>query len=135
MDQRDIDRALVAMGGRPTNSSGWGMLKATRSGTFVSERDPTEGVTLTEGVSRVNPRHWIVSERPELFRVVDKRDVHTAQTHSRYLERSREELERGRTSTRARTPYRPGVLSRGVLPPRPHRNVLPAKAAPWRLPR
>ena len=119
-------------GGRPANSSGWGMLDAVKSGTYTSERDPANTITIEAGTTRVCRGYWLAVERPELFRPADKRDSRTLREHSANLERTRQELERGMPPGRA--PRRKGVLApKGVLPPKPpFRLPRPAKA--WKLP-
>jgi hypothetical protein len=118
-----IDKRLIGMLGlRPRNSSGWGMLRAVKSGAFTSERDPADRCTIAAGTTRVAYDYWLAVERPELFMPIDKRDSRTIDAHRGNLERTQRELERGRTTTRAtRTSH--------VLPSRP------AGREPWRLPR
>jgi hypothetical protein len=139
-DQRElaglIDKRLIGMLGlRPLGSPGWGMLRAVKSGAFTSERDPGERCTITAGKTQVAYDYWLARERPELFMPIDKRDTRTIDAHSRNLERTRHELERGRT--RASGPARPRS---GVLPPRTGGSTLrlpggPSGARPLRLPR
>lgn len=129
-----IDKRLIGMLGlRPRNSSGWGMVAAVRSGAFVSERDPADRCTIEAGKTRVSYDYWLARERPELFMPVDSRDARTIEAHSRNLERTRHELERGRT--RASGPAR----TSSVLPPKESRARLrlprSPSARPLRLPR
>ena len=108
---------------RPPNSPGWGRLVATKTGSFISERDPRERVTINKGTTRVAPGHWIARERPELFRPVDRRDGRTYRAHSANLERARQDLERGGTATRRVSDQR----RTGVLPaPRPTASLFRA---------
>jgi hypothetical protein len=128
---RAVVEAEALKAGRPANSPGWGMLEATKSGAFTSKGG--ERTTITAGTSRVSSAHWLAREYPEAFRPCDKRDARTTREHQRSLAHVREELERGRPTSRR--PHRRSVLSRGVLPPRGYTPVLPRKAEPWRLPR
>jgi hypothetical protein len=128
-----IDKRLIGMLGlRPPNSSGWGMLRAVKSGTFTSKSG--ERTTIKKDVTRVAAEHWLAREFPEAFRVVDKRDTRTIDAHRGNLERTRQELERGRTG--ASGPARPRS---GVLPPRKRAETWrlpnPAATRPLRLPR
>jgi len=92
------------------------MLLACKSGSFVSERDPRERVTITANTTRVAPDYWLARERPELFTPVDRRDTRTYSLHRDNLERARRDLERGGTATRRVSDQR----GAGVLPtPRP----------------
>jgi hypothetical protein len=128
-----IDKRLIGMLGlRPPNSSGWGMLRAVKSGTFTSKSG--ERTTITAGTTRVSSDYWLARERPELFMPIDKRDTRTIAAHSRNLEHARQTLERGRTTRPATT--RTG----GVLPPRAGGSTLrlpggPSGARPLKLPR
>jgi hypothetical protein len=125
-----IDKRLIGMLGlRPSNSSGWGMLRAVKSGTFTSKSG--ERATITAGTTRVSSDYWLARERPELFMPIDKRDVRTIDAHRGNLERAQQQLERGRpTRTATRT---------GVLPPRKGAETWrlpnPAATRPLRLPR
>jgi hypothetical protein len=114
--------------GRPANSPGWGRLVATKSGAYVSERDPADHTFIEAGRTHVIPSYWLACERPELFKPADRRDTRTYQEHRGYLEHARRALERGRTSARS---------SSRVLPTPRHEPVLPSprKGQPWRLPR
>jgi hypothetical protein len=120
-DQRElaglIDKRLIAtLGLRPPNSPGWGQLKALKT---VRLRSPDGAlVEFKAGVTRVSRDYWAVRLHPEVFRVIDQRDTRSLREHSRALDRTRRELERGSTSTPAR----------GVLPPR-------TAVRPLRLPR
>lgn len=116
---------------RPPNSLGWGMLAAVRGGTYVSERDPSESVTIKAGQTRVCRGYWLAVERPELFRPADMRDVRTCREHRANLARARQQLERGRPTRQA--PRRKGVLApKGVLPPKPAFR-LPRPPTPTRV--
>jgi hypothetical protein len=122
------EAAVLARGtGRPRNSPGWGMLVATRSGEFSPERDPSERVTITAGTTRVRADYWLARERPELFKLADRRDTRTYRSHTRNLEHARQELERGRPN-RARR--RTDALK---LPGQPFR--LPRHYTAFKLPR
>ena len=79
----------------------------------LSGRDPADRCTIEAGKTRVAYDYWLAVERPELFMPIDKRDTRTIEAHSRNLDRTRHELERGRP--RASGPGRPRS---GVLPPR-----------------
>jgi len=122
-------RDPILWAGRPTNSPGWGMLTAVKSGTFRSP-DGSEVVHVKAGVTRIAPSHWLFRVRPEWFRVADTRDRRTVLDHTRALERARRDLEGGRSSTgsASRSPAGSMALRPGVLPPRP-------ADAPFRLPR
>jgi hypothetical protein len=131
------EAAVLARGtGRPRNSPGWGMLVAVKSGEFSPERDPSERVTITAGTTYVSPDYWLARERPELFKLGDRRDTRTYRARTRNLEHARLELERERpTGPRRRTdalrlPGQPFRLPRHYkafkLPRRtPTRRVLP----------
>ncbi len=102
------------------------MLVATASGEFASRRDPAERTDIKAGVTRVSPDYWLARERPELFKLGDRRDARTYRTHCRNLENARDELERGRqTSPRSST-------SSLMLPGQPFK--LPRGDRPFRLP-
>jgi hypothetical protein len=122
------EAAVLARGtGRPRNSPGWGMLVATRSGEFSPERDPSERVTITAGTTRVRADYWLARERPELFKLCDRRDTRTYRSHCRNLEHARQELERGHP---ARPRRRTDALK---LPGQPFR--LPRHYKAFKLPR
>ena len=138
VDQRElaglIDRRLIGMLGlRPTNSPGWGMLKALKT---VRLRSPDgEVIEVKADCTRVSYDHWAVRLHPEIFQVVDRRDTRWLQEHSRSLDHVRQELERGRTRA-----SRPGRPHSGVLPPRAGGSTLrlPGGSSgprPLRLPR
>ena len=121
---------LEAARGRPLDSPGWGMLICTRGGSFVSQRDPRERVTVNKGTTLVAPHFWLAAERPELFKPADRRDTRAYNLHRGNLERARRDLERGGTATRRVSDQRrAGVLPRprpavGLRWPRPNRPAL-----------
>ena len=122
---------LQRKGGRPPDSPGWHKLVAVKSGAYVSERNPADHVDITAGKTHVCRDYWLARERPELFMPADGRDARTVREHSANLERTRQELERGRP-TRPASP-RKGVLApKGVLPPQPAFR-LPRRATPTRV--
>jgi hypothetical protein len=123
---------LQRKGGRPANSPDWGMLVAAKSGEFTSRRDPTERTDIKAGVTRVVADYWLAVERPELFKLGDKRDTRTYQIQCRNLEHAREELERGLPASRRATSSR-AMSSELSLPGQPFR--LPHGAPPFKLPR
>ena len=121
---------LQRKGGRPPNSSGWGMLVACKTGEFVSERNPADHVDITAGKTHVCRDYWLARERPELFKPADSRDAppsaSTAPTSNGHAKSS---SRAGRAADRhdAR-----GVLApKGVLPPKPAFR-LPRRAPPTR---
>ena len=110
-----VEGAAAVRNGRPPHSPGWGMLRAVKTGVFTSKQG--ERITVYAAVTGVAPSHWLARERPELFAAADTRDARTAREHRANLERTRQELGRGRPTGR---PSRPkGVLApKGVLPPK-----------------
>jgi hypothetical protein len=127
--QRQFE-VLQRKGGRPTNSPGWGMLVACKTGAYVSERNPADRADITAGSTRVSCDYWLVREHPELFKPADNRDARTFHELDASLERKREDLERGLPAARRVRTARPGTLT---LPGQPFR--LPNGNKPFRLPR
>ena len=122
---------LQRKGGRPANSPGWSMLVASKSGAYVSERNPADHTTIEAGSTHVCRDYWLAVERPELFKPADSRDTRTFREHRANLERKREELERGMPTRQASR--RKGVLAPpGVLPPKPAFR-LPRRSPPPRV--
>jgi hypothetical protein len=104
----------------------WGMLVACKTGAYVSERNPADHTTIEAGSTHVCRDYWLARERPELFKPADKRDARTYREHRAHLERTRQELERGRpTPTATRT---------GLLPTRKSAEMWRLPSAPSRRP-
>ena len=66
------------------------------------------GEKLLPGRDRLSRDHWAVRERPEWFRPCDPKDVDTARSHSRLLERTAQAIRRqlGQIGTTRATTYR-----------------------------
>ena len=112
--------AALRVSARPPNSSGWGMLAATKSGVFVSQRDPSLRTDIKANVTRVAVDYWLARERPELFKPCDKRDMRVYNAHRGMLERAQQDL--GRRMPRTRAPRSSSLLA-------PRRTT----GQPWRL--
>jgi hypothetical protein len=109
--QQQLERVTT---GRPTNSPGWGMLVACKTGAYVSERNSADHTTIEAGSTHVCRDYWLARERPELFKPADSRDTRTFREHRANLERARQKLER--------MPIRQASRHKGVLA---HKGVLP----------
>ena len=107
--------------GRPKYADGWGMLQAKQTKTLTGPGG--ERIAIKAGASRVRYSHWAVRLHPEVFTVVDSRDVRSKQAHARALERVRQGLERATPAARSTPRPRAGVLSAS------------AGSSPLRLPR
>jgi hypothetical protein len=116
--QQQLERLTT---GRPANSPGWGMVQCVKTGELKS-RNGREVCRVTAGTTRCAVGYWAVVQWPEFFKPVDTRDKRTIDQHRGNLERTRRELERGRTTTSS-------TRTSLVLPSRP------AGREPWRLPR